>query len=81
MIRRFNLIPDFVPKTRKTVRIESIVLPHRPITDHISVGSTRRESSVPSSSCFSVISIASILITSADTIKCRNSVAFIDQKM
>lgn len=79
MIRRLRRNECFAPYTRNTVLIESIVFPPRPIIDHISVGSIRRERSVPSSSCFSVISIAETLTTRDETMKRRNSMAFIGQ--
>jgi hypothetical protein len=80
MIRRFTRDPVLEPKTRSTVRIESIVLPERPIIDHISDESTLSERRIPSSSCFSSISIASILITSDETIRWRKSFGLIRKK-
>ncbi len=79
MTRRLTRVQLFEPKTRTTVRRDSIVLPPRPIIEPISAGSTRRERRVQSSSCFSVISIAAILSTSDSIIYWRKSFAVIDE--
>ena len=74
-MRRLSRIPVFAPNTLSTVRTASIVLPPRQIRDPISEGSTRSERRVPSSSCFSEISIAAVLMTIADTMNWRYCIA------
>ena len=80
-IRRLTRVAVFAQNTRSTVRSESIVFPDLPMMIPISSGATFKDRRVPSSSCFSVISIASTRSTSVSISIRRNACASIVRRV